>query len=269
MRVVILTSTRNGIASEVLPVLCKNKNLNVVNVILARDAIADRKKHLRRKILKTCRIGILGALNGIRIRDWYADKEVNDIASLCQSFNVPLSETPCTNSDETRKLFREAKADLGLSLGNAYIAKSVFSIPRHGMVNIHMELLPDFQGAQSIIWPIYEGIEETGFTIHQIDTKIDTGDILYQSRYAIQFYPTLKETVEKNLLLTKSKIPEAFSCVCEHYENLKDQSETQERGKSYTTPTIWQFFRMSRNCRAMYRRSLTGVVPGNPDPETS
>ena len=75
MRVVILTSTRNGIASEVLPVLCKNKNLNVVNVILARDAIADRKKHLRRKILKTCRIGILGALNGIRIRDWYADKE--------------------------------------------------------------------------------------------------------------------------------------------------------------------------------------------------
>ena len=269
MRVVILTSTRNGIASEVLPVLCKNKNLNVVNVILARDAIADRKKHLRRKILKTCRIGILGALNGIRIRDWYADKEVNDIASLCQSFNVPLSETPCTNSDETRKLFREAKADLGLSLGNAYIAKSVFSIPRHGMVNIHMELLPDFQGAQSIIWPIYEGIEETGFTIHQIDNKIDTGDILYQSRYAIQFYPTLKETVEKNLLLTKSKIPEAFSYVCEHYENLKDQSEAQERGKSYTTPTIWQFFRMARNCRAMYRRSLAGVVPGNPDPETS
>ena len=65
------------------------------------------------------------------------------------------------------------------------------------MVNIHTEILPDFKGASSIIWPIYKKIKTTGFTIHQIDKKIDNGKILYQERYAIDFYPTLEETVKK------------------------------------------------------------------------
>ena len=64
------------------------------------------------------------------------------------------------------------------------------------MVNIHTEILPDT--ASSIIWPIYKKIKTTGFTIHQIDKKIDNGKILYQERYAIDFYPTLEETVKKS-----------------------------------------------------------------------
>lgn len=253
MRVIVLTSSARGTASRVLPTLCENKNISVVGVVLAHGVSPNRKRSLTRIAKKTLKIGLMGALNGIRMRGWYADPDADDIFTLCESLGVELSQTPFINCDTTRELFRRSDADLGLSLGNGYIPKSVFSIPKNGMINIHTEVLPAFQGAQSIIWPIHEGKRETGFTIHQIDSKIDTGDILYQEKYDMSFLPTLRDTVRNNLESTRAKIPAAFAYVCDNYQSLKARATAQVKGKSYTTPSIWQFLRMLRNHRAMYK----------------
>ncbi len=258
MRIIILTSSVRGIASRVLPALCNNKNMEVVGAVLAHGISPNRKKSIRRKVRKLVKIGCLGALNGLRMRDWYADNDTDDIHVLCRSLHVELTETPFINCETTKKAFRQANADLGLSLGNGYIPKSVFSIPKFGMVNLHNEILPDFQGAQSIIWPIHEGRKETGFTIHQVSNQIDKGDILFQRRYPIQFCATLRETVETNLKTARSKIPEAFSYVCENYTSLTTEAISQDDRGSYTTPSIWQFVRMVRNHRKMYKESLPG-----------
>jgi methionyl-tRNA formyltransferase len=258
MRIIILTSSPRGIASRVLPELCKNRSIDIAGVVLAHGVSPDRKRNLKRKIQKVLKIGILGALNGIRMRAWYADNDTDDIHSLCQHFGIELTETPFINCDITREAFMKSNADLGLSLGNGYIAKSIFAIPRYGMINVHAEVLPDFQGAQSIIWPIYEKRKETGFTIHQIDSTIDTGAILFQERYPIEFAPVLKDTVGQNLNTARSKIPSASSYVCENYESLREEAILQTDGKSYTTPSIWQFLRIVRNHRALYEESLTG-----------
>jgi methionyl-tRNA formyltransferase len=257
VRLTILTSVRQGYASRCLPVLYSNPNLQVVRVILSHGLSPNKKRLLKRKIQKTIRIGLLGALNGIRIRDWYRDKDAEDIYKVCESLNIQILETDFINCEKSRELFREANADLGLSLGNGYIGKSVFSIPRYGMINIHTEILPQFQGAQSIIWPIYEGVQETGFTIHQIDAHIDTGEILFQRKYPIEFYPTLRETVENNLKKARSQIPTDLSYVCENYTQLKARAIKQKDGRSYTTPTFWQFLCMVKNNKIMYKKSLT------------
>ena len=257
MKIIILTSSPRGTASRVLPELCKNRNIDIAGVVLAHGISPNRKRHIMRKLQKTLKIGILGALNGIRMRAWYADNNVDDIYFLCQHLGITLMETPYINCDTTKELFRKSDADLGLSLGNGYIAKSVFSIPKYGMINLHSEILPDFQGAQSIIWPIYEGKTETGFTIHQIDSKIDTGNILYQEKYPIEFFSTLRETVINNCNTARRKMPKAFSHVCENYASLEMGAISQTHGKSYTTPSIWQFFRMIGNHRSMYKESLT------------
>ncbi|MBS1809816.1 MAG: hypothetical protein JST84_16765 [Acidobacteria bacterium] len=257
MKIIILTSSRNGLASRCLPILCANPKINVVRVILAGEGSPNKKRALQRKLKKTWRIGLLGALNGIRLRDWYDDKEAGDLSEICRSLKVDLVETEFVNCEQTRVLFREVKPDLGLSLGNGYIGKSVYSIPCFGMINIHTEVLPRFQGAQSVIWPLYEGVKETGFTLHQIDAHIDTGNILLQQRYPIKFYPTLQATVEQNLKTAWQQIPAAFSYVCENYEELSQKAINQERSRSYTTPTFWQFLRMVRNHRKMYQSTHT------------
>ncbi len=253
MRIIILASSVRGTASRVLPALCKNADIDIVKVVLAQGQPPNKKVLLKRKIKKLFRIGLLGSINGVRMRSWYADKKAENLEVLCKKLGLRLERTPAINSETTRQLFKDADADLGLSLGNGYIAESVFSIPRHGMVNLHSEILPQFRGAQSIIWPIYEGVENTGITIHQIDKGIDTGVILYQKKYPIDFHPTLQETVVNNVYKARELIPQAFAYVCTNYEVLRANATPQEGGKSYTTPSIWQFIRMVRNNSKMYK----------------
>jgi methionyl-tRNA formyltransferase len=254
MKVLVLTSGRRGLASRCLPALVASRHVQVAGVVLAHGGSPNRRRAVMRRIRKTVAIGPLGALNGLRLRRWYADTATEDIVSLAQRHEVPLLETRFINSEPTRALFRSLGADLGLSLGNPYIAPSVFSIPQYGMVNVHGELLPEFQGAQGIIWPLYEGSTETGFTIHQIDARIDTGDILFQKRIPILLRPTLRETVEETLRLMRDQVPAALASVCENYENLRTQARPQGPGRSYTTPSFRQFSRMLRNHRALYAR---------------
>ena|ERR1700730_1743036 len=72
--------------------------------------------------------------------------------SLKTRSETPIHRVDGINSDGTVEIFTAA---LGLSLGNGYISKRVFSIPKFGMINVHSERLPEYQNAQSVIWPIY------------------------------------------------------------------------------------------------------------------
>ena len=248
----------HGPASYCLPVLCGNPALHVDRVILARSlSAAPPRKRLARKLRKTMRIGITGALNGMRLRAWYSE-DVPHVRDVCSELGVRLDEVDAINTDAARELVKAAAPDVALSLGNSYIAPSVFSIPRYGTLNIHTEVLPAFKGAQSIIWPIYEGVAETGFTIHQIDRGIDTGRILYQKKQRITFYPTLRETVERNLQVLRADIPGALSHVCENLPGLMETAAPQTGGKSYTTPSLREYWRMIRNHRKMYRSAGVG-----------
>lgn len=252
MKVIILTSSRKGTASRCLPALCASKKIEVTRVILAHGLSANQKRLLKKKIKKALKIGLFGALNGIRMRKWYADIESENIDDLCRLYSVPFFETPYINCDETRHLFRAANADLGLSLGNGYIPHSVFSIPSFGMVNVHGEILPDYQNAQSIIWPIYNGERNTGLTVHQIDSKIDTGMILYQERYPIIFCKSLRDTVIRTIKSTRDRTPLAVKYVCENYMELARNAVPQGIGRSYTTPSIGAFLRMIINNRKLF-----------------
>ena len=253
MRLVILTSVRRGVASQCLPALRGHPALEVAAVILAHGQSPNRQSQRRRKWKKILRIGALGALNGIRMRAWFRDSDAEDIAAVSSRHGVPLLESDFVNCERTRELFREARADLGLSLGNGFIGRSVFSIPRLGMINIHQEILPRFQGAHSILWPIHEGLKETGFTIHQIDDHIDTGEILYQRVLPLEFRRRLEDTVRVNHRRVAELVPAAMAEVCAHYEALRLAARPQMRGRSYTTPSFRQFLRMVRNNRRFFR----------------
>ena len=61
----------------------------------------------------------------------------------------------------------------GLILPNA-----VLTTPRLGCINIHASLLPKWRGAAPIQRAILAGDGQTGITIMQMDTGLDTGDML-------------------------------------------------------------------------------------------
>lgn len=63
---------------------------------------------------------------------------------------------------------------------NWLLPRSVYTVPRLGMLNVHPSLLPRYRGAAPVLWAIRNGDEEIGVTVHRVDDGADTGPILAQ-----------------------------------------------------------------------------------------
>jgi len=256
MKLLVLTSSYFGTASECLPTLLKSESCTVVGVVVSSGSALSRWRRISQKIRKILRIGVLGALNGMRMRSWYAGPPTTDIRILCDAAGIPCFETDHTNGPETERIFRNLAPDLGISLGNGYIAPRIFRIPKFGMINVHGERLPQYQNAQSVIWPIYNGESMTGLSVHELDQGIDTGRLLYHEEYPIIFRDRLKDTVHATVSVTRGRAPAAVRFVCENFARLASEARAQGQGRSYTTPSIWQYLRMQRNHgRMKHKRS--------------
>ena len=65
------------------------------------------------------------------------------------------------------------------------LPENILNRPAHGCINVHTSLLPKWRGAAPIQRAIQAGDRETGITIMQMDTGLDTGPILLQEKCPI------------------------------------------------------------------------------------
>lgn len=259
MKIAIITSSDRGTAAHHLPVLIQNSQCKISMVIVSDAEILDKKKYYKRKLIKLKKIGILGTLNGIRMRKWFDEDikkllAINSLKEICQQNNIPYHQVPSVNSPLTFNLINNANIDLGVSLGNGYISKKIFTAFTKGMINIHHEELPNYQNASSVIWQLYNGSRFTGFSVHKIDTKIDTGDILYQERVPIIFKNTLAETVSVTFISILEHSARGLVKVINNFDFLFSNAVPQGKGSSYTTPTIWEFFKIKKQYKKLKKQ---------------
>jgi methionyl-tRNA formyltransferase len=60
------------------------------------------------------------------------------------------------------------------------------AVPKHGFLNIHPSLLPAYRGPEPLFWIFRNGDQEnTGVTLHWMDSGLDTGDILSQRPFML------------------------------------------------------------------------------------
>lgn len=261
MKIVILTSDEFGTAAHHLPMLLQSEHIEVTAVILNRGVIKNRWKHYQRKLKKMWKIGLMGALNGMRMRNWFSTDVqqllgVSSIRQQCTNAGIPLYETDSINTTATESMMHNADADLGISLGNSFIAPRIFNIPKHGMINIHHEILPDYQNAQSVIWQLYHGSTETGYTIHQIERKIDAGKILYKEHLPIVFHKKLNETVSHTVARLWEHSAKGLVNLIEHFDEYYAKARPQGGGRHFTTPSFWQFQRIRRQHKRLKKKNL-------------
>jgi len=81
------------------------------------------------------------------------------------------------------------------------------------LFNIHFSLLPRYKGVYTSIFPILNGENEAGVTLHLIDEGIDTGDIIAQKRFPIDINDTSRDLYFKFLHY-------GFELYIENIENL-------------------------------------------------
>ena len=73
------------------------------------------------------------------------------------------------------------------------LPRRILDVPRLGCWNLHASLLPRWRGASPIQQAILAGDSETGITLMQMDTGLDTGDMLMTSETPIGAEETAAE----------------------------------------------------------------------------
>lgn len=106
---------------------------------------------------------------------------------------------------------RQYEADIYIVAAFGQIlSQEILDIPRYGCVNIHASLLPKYRGASPIQTVIINGESKTGVTIMQMDTGIDTGDMLYKKEVPISDADTFESLHDKLMAAGGEAIVEAL-----------------------------------------------------------
>ena len=61
----------------------------------------------------------------------------------------------------------------------------VLDLPRHGCLNIHPSLLPQYRGPSPVVTAILDGLRATGVSLMLLDEGMDTGPVVAQREYSL------------------------------------------------------------------------------------
>ena len=91
-------------------------------------------------------------------------------------------EQKCTLTQTSDKVTDLSKYELVISYGYRHIiSRSMLDGAQRAPVNLHISYLPFNRGAHPNFWSWVEGTP-SGYSIHHIDSGIDTGDIIAQEK---------------------------------------------------------------------------------------
>lgn len=109
---------------------------------------------------------------------------------------IPLYQ-PSTLHHEASRLIELRPDAMVVAAYGLLLPPTILEIPRHGCINVHASLLPRWRGAAPIARAIEAGDTETGITIMQMETGLDTGPILLQRRATIDDTDTTASLEER------------------------------------------------------------------------
>ena len=124
------------------------------------------------------------------------------VQQVAESLGIPVYTPLTLKTPEAQDEFKALNADVAVVCAYGLILPdAVLSGPKMGCINIHASLLPRWRGAAPIQRAIQAGDAETGITIMQMDSGLDTGDMLMRGIVPITPDMTAGELYDKLTLM--------------------------------------------------------------------
>lgn len=140
--------------------------------------------------------------------------------------------------------------DLVIGFGSSYITASTLQRMKHGFLNLHTGILPDYRGVKSEFWTLYQADHNrAGWTLHYMTPKLDEGDIVLQHFTEVRG--------ENPAQLRAKLLREAVPALGEFVDYVRASGwgaiprRPQEEGRYFTTPTWreWRAYRRAQRSR--------------------
>jgi len=110
-----------------------------------------------------------------------------DFRGLVRRLRLPLIPYRSDALDEVAAALEPLHSDLFCIGSFPYVLPTpVLRLPRLGTVNLHPSLLPKHRGSDPVFWTFAGNDLETGATLHWVDEGVDTGNVIAQTRVAVE-----------------------------------------------------------------------------------
>ena len=146
-------------------------------------------------------------------------------------------------------------ADIFVVVAFRMLPVEVWSMPRLGAINLHGSLLPQYRGAAPINWAIINGEEETGVTTFFIQKEIDTGNILFSEKIAVEPNNTAGDIYDKLMVVGASLVSKTLNSIERH--QIKAIHQTQLIGKNDILKPAPKIFK--DDCRIQWNKSTHDI----------
>jgi methionyl-tRNA formyltransferase len=109
-----------------------------------------------------------------RLRTEFGDG--NDLSALAEEYKIPLIDS----------LDEIPECDIIYSVQHHELLKaSHIQKAAKIAVNLHLAPLPEYRGCNQFSFAIMDEVKEFGVSIHEIDTRIDHGSLLFEERFSM------------------------------------------------------------------------------------
>jgi len=102
---------------------------------------------------------------------------------VARTYDFPVVTCSDQNSPRAVAQLEQWSPDLAIFTGGDILRDQVLNVPRLGILNAHLALLPEIRGMSSPEWSLLSGVP-LGITIHFMDSGVDTGPILLRREFA-------------------------------------------------------------------------------------
>lgn len=106
--------------------------------------------------------------------------------------------------------------DLSIVVAFRMLPEIVWNLPKLGSINLHASILPKYRGAAPINWAIINSENETGVSTFFIQKEIDTGNIIYTEKVAIENHDTAGTLHDKLMNIGAALILKTVQSVAEN-----------------------------------------------------
>lgn len=111
-----------------------------------------------------------------------------------ENCGIPVYQPNTLKTGEAADIIKKLSPDIIVVVAYGKILpQEILDIPKYGCINGHASLLPSYRGASPIQWCIVCGEKRTGVTVMQMDSGMDTGDILNTAETEIGDEETAEE----------------------------------------------------------------------------
>jgi methionyl-tRNA formyltransferase len=146
-------------------------------------------------------------------------------------------------------------ADLFIVVAFRMLPEIVWKMPVLGTFNLHASLLPQYRGAAPINHAIINGEPETGLTTFFLKQEIDTGEIIFQEKIAINPEETAGELHDRMKIAGSELVLKTVKAISKG--NIKSIEQSKLVDPSIQLKSAPKIFR--EDCRIDWTRSTNEV----------